>query len=223
MDPQWFGYPWIGIRIGGNADPDRGTWKLTKLTSKPCLLPFTKALMPCKYGMLFDLLRYLKYILHSTFSTLSRARTHICIRIRMDPHLFGSLNPDTDLHWDKKLDPEPGPHWNHCRFKHWLIINYYCTHIDASQYFLWNIFYWIFLSTVILFFCLSSFLSTSPPFSGIFSDYFFCFRSGHATPSWRPESQCWWATRRWKASLIGWWTERWNSLLARTYSQTSLT
>ncbi len=39
--------------------------------------------------------------------------TRIRIRIlnRIDPHWFGSLDPDPDPHWDKKLDPDP--YWHH--------------------------------------------------------------------------------------------------------------
>ncbi len=32
-------------------------------------------------------------------------------RIRTDPQGFGSLDPDLDTHWGKKLDPDP--YWNH--------------------------------------------------------------------------------------------------------------
>ncbi len=32
----------------------------------------------------------------------------IWIRIRMGPRWFDSLVPDRDMHWDKKLDPDPG-------------------------------------------------------------------------------------------------------------------
>jgi hypothetical protein len=59
---------WIRIHIG-NADPDPGAWKLTKINYKPGVLFFKKA-------FLFTVRRYRTYVL--------------------DPHWFGFLDPDTD-------------------------------------------------------------------------------------------------------------------------------
>ncbi len=33
-------------------------------------------------------------------------------RLRMNPHWFGSLDPDPDPHWGRKLDPDP--YWSQC-------------------------------------------------------------------------------------------------------------
>jgi hypothetical protein len=56
---------------------------------------------------------YIKYIFMSKSNFLWRH----WIRIRMDPHWFGSLDLDLDPHWGKTLDPNPDPHWNQCGSK----------------------------------------------------------------------------------------------------------
>ncbi len=119
LDPHWFCYPgsrsgsvsrmriWIQIQEQGN---------LPKLTNKPDFHHFKMVLVQMRYFL------WQKSIFFTPKHNFLwwHSLTGIWIRIRMDPHWFGSLNlsPDVDSDWGKRwiwihLETNADP-------KHWL-------------------------------------------------------------------------------------------------------
>jgi hypothetical protein len=86
-----------------NATPDPGEGKLTKMysTYKPVFQPFKRLVyLPVRTVVMFyDL--YKEYF-HVKISILVTAKSDR----DPDSHWFGSLDPDSDPHCNKKLDPD---------------------------------------------------------------------------------------------------------------------
>ncbi len=77
-----------------NADPDPGAWKLTKTYKKTWILAFQKGF--CAFVGMFFVNFSCKKLNFLVLGSLTR------IQIRMDPHWFGSLDPDPQR--EKKLN-----------------------------------------------------------------------------------------------------------------------
>ncbi len=93
---------WFWNRFG-NPDPNPGERKLAKI-KKNLISSLLKWFLYLRRYFL-HMTYYLLYIFLSKSNFLCR-QSLTEFRIRKDRHSFGSLDPDPDLYWGKKLDPD---------------------------------------------------------------------------------------------------------------------
>ncbi len=106
---------WIRIHTG-NADPDPSAWKLTRLNKLTLFPAFQKGF--CTFVVCRFFFTYYRYLLSCKILTFCDFK--VWQRSGSGPHWLGSLDPDRDPYWNKKLDPDPNwnkkldpdPHWN---------------------------------------------------------------------------------------------------------------